>query len=95
MSSYFIIAESMINPPAMESDLELGQFRLLDVDNKVVVPADTHVRLIITATDVLHSFAVPSLGLKADAVPGRLNQTSFLAERTGTFYGQCSEICGV
>ena len=78
-----------------EADLELGQFRLLDVDNKVVVPADTHVRLIITATDVLHSFAVPSLGLKADAVPGRLNQTSFLAERTGTFYGQCSEICGV
>ena len=78
-----------------DSDLELGQFRLLDVDNKVVVPADTHVRLIITATDVLHSFAVPSLGLKADAVPGRLNQTSFLAERTGTFYGQCSEICGV
>ena len=78
-----------------DSDLELGQFRLLDVDNKVVVPADTHVRLIITTTDVLHSFAVPSLGLKADAVPGRLNQTSFLAERTGTFYGQCSEICGV
>ena len=78
-----------------DSDLELGQFRLLDVDNKVVVPADTHVRLIITATDVLHSFAVQSLGLKADAVPGRLNQTSFLAERTGTFYGQCSEICGV
>lgn len=78
-----------------DSDLELGQFRILEVDNKVVVPADTHVRLIITATDVLHSFAVPSLGLKADAVPGRLNQTSFLAERTGTFYGQCSEICGV
>ena len=78
-----------------DSDLELGQFRLLDVDNKVVVPADTHVRLIITATDVLHSFAVLSLGLKVDAVPGRLNQTSFLAERTGTFYGQCSEICGV
>ena len=78
-----------------ESDLELGQFRLLDVDNKVVVPTDTHIRLIVTGADVIHSFAVPSLGLKIDAVPGRLNQTSILAERTGTFYGQCSEICGV
>ena len=78
-----------------DSDLELGQFRLLDVDNKVVIPTDTHIRLIITGADVIHSFAVPSLGLKIDAVPGRLNQTSMLAERTGTFYGQCSEICGV
>ena len=78
-----------------ESDLELGQFRLLDVDNKVVIPTDTHIRLIVTGADVIHSFAVPSLGLKIDAVPGRLNQTSMLAERTGTFYGQCSEICGV
>ena len=78
-----------------ESDLELGQFRLLDVDNKVVVPTDTHIRLIVTGADVIHSFAVPSLGIKIDAVPGRLNQTSILAERTGTFYGQCSEICGV
>ena len=78
-----------------DSDLELGQFRLLDVDNKVVIPTDTHIRLIVTGADVIHSFAVPSLGLKIDAVPGRLNQTSMLAERTGTFYGQCSEICGV
>ena len=78
-----------------DSDLELGQFRLLDVDNKVVIPTDTHIRLIVTGEDVIHSFAVPSLGLKIDAVPGRLNQTSMLAERTGTFYGQCSEICGV
>nr|YP_009129943.1 cytochrome c oxidase subunit 2 [Ganoderma meredithae]AJT57339.1 cytochrome c oxidase subunit 2 [Ganoderma meredithae] len=78
-----------------DSDLELGQFRLLDVDNKVVVPTDTHIRLIVTGADVIHSFAVPSLGVKIDAVPGRLNQTSILAERTGTFYGQCSEICGV
>jgi cytochrome c oxidase subunit 2 len=78
-----------------ESDLELGQFRLLDVDNKVVVPVDCHVRLIVTATDVLHSFGVPSLGLKTDAIPGRLNQTSFLSERPGLFMGQCSEICGV
>ena len=78
-----------------ESDLELGQFRLLDVDNRMIVPADCHIRLIVTGSDVLHSFAVPSLGIKMDAVPGRLNQTSILAERTGTFYGQCSEICGV
>ena len=70
-----------------DSDLELGQFRLLDVDNKVVIPTDTHIRLIVTGADVIHSFAVPSLGLKIDAVPGRLNQTSMLAERTGTFYG--------
>ena len=78
-----------------ESDLELGQFRLLDVDNKVIVPVDTHIRIIVTGADVIHSWAVPSLGIKIDAVPGRLNQTSILAERTGTFYGQCSEICGV
>ena len=78
-----------------ESDLELGQFRLLDVDNRVVIPTDTHIRLIVTGADVIHSFEVPSLGVKIDAVPGRLNQTSILAERTGTFYGQCSEICGV
>jgi cytochrome c oxidase subunit 2 len=78
-----------------ESDLEVGQFRLLDVDNPLVIPADCHIRLIVTGDDVIHSFAVPSLGLKLDCVPGRLNQTSILAERLGTFYGQCSEICGV
>ena len=78
-----------------EDSLELGQFRLLDVDNKVIVPVDTHIRLIVTGADVIHSWAVPSLGIKIDAVPGRLNQTSILAERPGLFYGQCSEICGV
>ena len=78
-----------------ESDLELGQFRLLDVDNKVVIPVDCHIRFIVTGADVIHDFAVPSLGLKIDATPGRLNQASILAERTGTFYGQCSEICGI
>jgi len=77
-----------------ESDLELGQFRLLDVDNKMIIPVDCHIRLIVTGADVIHSFAVPSLGIKIDATPGRLNQCSILAERTGTFYGQCSEICG-
>jgi len=78
-----------------DSDLELGQFRLLDVDNRLVVPVDCHIRLIVTGADVIHSFAVPSLGVKLDCVPGRLNQVSFLSERTGVFYGQCSEICGV
>lgn len=77
-----------------ESDLEVGQFRLLDVDNRVVVPVDTHIRFIVTGTDVIHDFAVPALGLKIDAVPGRLNQTSVIIKRVGTFYGQCSEICG-
>ena len=77
-----------------DSDLEVGQLRLLEVDNRVVVPVDTHIRFIITGQDVIHDFAVPSLGVKVDAVPGRLNQTSVLIQREGTYYGQCSEICG-
>ena len=76
-------------------DLEEGQLRLLEVDNRVVVPVGTHIRFIVTGADVIHSFAVPSLGLKIDAIPGRLNQTSVLVEREGVYYGQCSEICGV
>lgn len=78
-----------------DADLELGQYRTLDVDNSVVIPVETHVRFICTSTDVIHSWAVPALGVKIDAVPGRLNQTSAIIEREGTFYGQCSEICGV
>lgn len=78
-----------------ETDLEDGQLRLLDVDNRVVVPVDTHIRFIVTGQDVIHDWAVPSLGIKVDATPGRLNQTSVLIEREGVFYGQCSEICGV
>ena len=78
-----------------ESDLELGQFRLLDVDNKVVIPVDTHIRLIVTGADVIHDYAVPSLGIKIDAYPGRLNQVSVFINREGVFYGQCSEICGI
>nr|YP_009305736.1 cytochrome c oxidase subunit II [Akialoa obscura]ANT45539.1 cytochrome c oxidase subunit II [Akialoa obscura] len=76
------------------SDLPLGHFRLLEVDHRVVVPMSSTIRVIVTADDVLHSWAVPSLGVKTDAIPGRLNQTSFLASRPGVFYGQCSEICG-
>lgn len=74
--------------------LEQGQFRLLEVDQKVQVPVNTHVRVIITGADVIHSWCVPSLGVKLDAIPGRLNQTGFLASREGIYYGQCSEICG-
>ena len=77
-----------------EDELELGQFRLLEVDNRVVLPVNTHIRVIITAADVLHSWAVPSLGIKCDAVPGRLNQTPLFIKREGVFYGQCSELCG-
>jgi len=76
------------------SDLNKGDLRLLEVDNRVVVPIRAQVRVLVTAADVLHSFAVPSLGVKIDAVPGRLNQTNFFIKRSGIFYGQCSEICG-
>ena len=78
-----------------EEDLELGQMRLLEVDNRMVVPINTHIRVIISAADVLHSWAVPSLGVKCDAIPGRLNQTSLFIKREGVYYGQCSEICGI
>nr|AER58557.1 cytochrome oxidase subunit 2 [Geositta poeciloptera] len=75
-------------------ELSLGNFRLLEVDHRVVVPMESPIRVIVTADDVLHSWAVPSLGVKTDAIPGRLNQTSFITTRPGIFYGQCSEICG-
>nr|YP_009505025.1 cytochrome c oxidase subunit II [Periophthalmus novemradiatus]AWW89618.1 cytochrome c oxidase subunit II [Periophthalmus novemradiatus] len=75
-------------------DLAPGQFRLLEVDHRLVVPAEAPVRVLVTAEDVLHSWTVPALGVKMDAVPGRLNQTAFIAARPGVFYGQCSEICG-
>ncbi len=75
-------------------DLQAGQNRLLDTDNYVVLPVDTKIRLLITASDVLHSFSLPALGVKLDAVPGRINETWVEITREGTFYGQCSEICG-
>nr|QQO99823.1 cytochrome c oxidase subunit 2 [Selaginella nipponica] len=77
-----------------DDDLEAGQLRLLDVDNRVVVPVKTNIRMLITSADVLHSWAVPSLGVKCDAVPGRLNRTSIFVAREGVYYGQCSELCG-
>nr|YP_009170013.1 cytochrome c oxidase subunit II [Campephilus guatemalensis]ALE19834.1 cytochrome c oxidase subunit II [Campephilus guatemalensis] len=76
------------------TELPLGHFRLLEVDHRVVIPMESPIRVIVTADDVLHSWAVPTLGVKTDAIPGRLNQTSFITTRPGIFYGQCSEICG-
>nr|YP_010398074.1 cytochrome c oxidase subunit II [Trigonopoma gracile]UQJ79403.1 cytochrome c oxidase subunit II [Trigonopoma gracile] len=75
-------------------DLTQGEFRLLETDHRMVVPKESPVRILVSAEDVLHSWAVPSLGIKVDAVPGRLNQTTFIVLRSGVFYGQCSEICG-
>nr|WJQ22144.1 cytochrome c oxidase subunit II [Gadopsis marmoratus] len=75
-------------------DLTPGQFRLLEADHRMVIPSESPVRVLISAEDVLHSWAVPALGVKMDAVPGRLNQTAFIASHPGVFYGQCSEICG-
>ena len=88
----FIEFDSYLIP---ESDLEDGALRMLEVDNRVILPELTHVRFIVTGADVIHSFACPSLGIKCDAYPGRLSQVSVLVNREGVFYGQCSEICGI
>lgn len=88
----FIEYDSYLVP---ESDLENGALRMLDVDERVIIPEVTHARFIVSSGDVIHSYACPSLGIKADAYPGRLNQASSLINRLGTFYGQCSEICGI
>jgi cytochrome c oxidase subunit 2 len=92
MDDQALVFDSYLIP---EDDLELGQLRLLEVDNRVVLPVNTHIRVIVTAADVLHSWTVPSLGVKCDGVPGRLNQLSMFIQREGIFYGQCSELCGV
>lgn len=91
-SDEFIEFDSYLVP---ESDLVEGSLRMLEVDNRVILPELTHCRFIITAADVIHSFACPALGIKCDAYPGRLNQVSVLISREGTFYGQCSELCGI
>nr|NP_068644.1 cytochrome c oxidase subunit II [Triatoma dimidiata]AAG31609.1 cytochrome c oxidase subunit 2 [Triatoma dimidiata] len=76
------------------NELEMSDFRLLDVDNRAVLPMNTQIRLLVTAADVLHSWTIPSLGIKIDGTPGRLNQGSILINRPGLLFGQCSEICG-
>nr|YP_010587733.1 cytochrome c oxidase subunit II [Chironomus kiiensis]UCS09393.1 cytochrome c oxidase subunit II [Chironomus kiiensis]WAB46342.1 cytochrome c oxidase subunit 2 [Chironomus kiiensis] len=77
-----------------QNEMSLDTFRLLDVDNRVILPINNQIRILVSATDVLHSWAIPSLGVKIDASPGRLNQTNFFINRPGLFFGQCSEICG-
>nr|YP_010585967.1 cytochrome c oxidase subunit II [Abaria herringbona]UZZ43703.1 cytochrome c oxidase subunit II [Abaria herringbona] len=79
----------------MINNLSLNNFRLLDVDNRIIMPMNIQIRNLITSNDVIHSWAIPSLGVKADALPGRLNQVSFLINQPGLFFGQCSEICGM
>ena len=76
------------------NELRDSGFRLLDVDNRTVLPINTQVRVLVSAADVIHSWTVPALGVKADAIPGRLNQIGFNINRPGLFFGQCSEICG-
>ncbi len=78
-----------------DSELKPGQMRLLEVDNRMVVPVDTAIRLQVTGGDVIHSWALPAFGVKKDTVPGRLNETWFKVEKEGVYYGQCSELCGV
>nr|AAX20055.1 cytochrome oxidase subunit II [Ceratitis divaricata] len=76
------------------NELSIDGFRLLDVDNRIILPMNSQVRILVTAADVIHSWTIPALGVKVDGTPGRLNQTNFLMNRPGLFYGQCSEICG-
>lgn len=82
----FMVADDQLQP---------GQLRLLETDNVVVLPVETNVRVIVTADDVIHSWAVPALGVKIDAIPGRINETWFRINKPGSYYGQCSELCGV
>lgn len=99
-SDYVSANEGESNPIIFDSymvpteDLKPGELRLLEVDNRVVLPVNTHIRLLVTASDVIHSWAIPSFGVKIDCVPGRLNQVSMFIEREGVYHGQCSELCG-
>lgn len=87
----YISYDSFILPTKL---LKNGEFRLLEVDNRLIVPINTEIRLLVTASDVIHAWTIPALRIKADAIPGRLNQLTFTLRRAGVFYGQCSEICG-
>nr|UYK52068.1 cytochrome c oxidase subunit II [Palaeocimbex sp. CSCS-Hym-MC0161] len=78
----------------MNKNNKLNSFRLLDVDNNLILPMKTHLRMLVTSTDVIHSWAIPALGKKIDAIPGRLNQISLMISQPGLLFGQCSEICG-
>ena len=78
-----------------DEDLNFGELRLLEVDHRLVIPSLTHIKVLVTSADVIHSWAIPSLGIKVDACPGRLNAITMFVKKSGVFYGQCSEICGV
>ncbi len=78
-----------------DNSLETGDLRLLTTDNSLVLPVNTSIRMLITSNDVIHSFAVPSLGLKCDAIPGRLNSLGLVIQRESSYFGQCSELCGI
>ncbi len=93
--SYLIADDDLVIPEASGTGKAGTVFRLLEVDNRLFVPTNTHIRVLVTSADVLHSWAVPSLGVKVDACPGRLNQVFMFVKREGVFYGQCSELCGV
>lgn len=95
--SHYFIEASMIDS-YIDMYIFTEYHRLLEVNNYesgIIIPIKTYIRVLVTSADVLHSWAVPSFGIKIDAVPGRLNQVSIFAKRFGTFYGQCSELCGV
>ncbi len=83
--------ESYIVP---SENIKNGEFRLLEVDNRISVPIDSIIRILITSEDVIHSWTIPSIGIKVDTIPGRLNQVTFSSSLPGLFFGQCSEICG-
>nr|QDI93325.1 cytochrome c oxidase subunit II [Roburocoris exiguus] len=83
--------ESYMKP---SNSLENNEFRLIDVDNRIVLPMNTTIRILVTSSDVIHSWTIPSLGVKIDGTPGRLNQGTLIINRPGLLYGQCSEICG-
>lgn len=88
--SYYVFQSNMVT----DEDLKPGMLRNLEVDKRLTLPTRTHIRFLITATDVIHSWAVPSLGIKADAIPGRLQRVHAFIQREGVYYGQCSELCG-
>jgi cytochrome c oxidase subunit 1 len=91
----FLNAATFDSVMISDDDLLLGNFRLLEVDNTLVLPYNQHIRILVTSIDVLHSWAIPAFGIKIDAIPGRLNEIHTYVKRMGSFYGQCSEICGV
>ncbi|CDJ56816.1 cytochrome c oxidase subunit II, putative [Eimeria maxima] len=88
--TYYTFQSNMVS----DEDLLPGMLRNLEVDRRLTLPTRTHIRFLVTATDVIHSWAVPALGIKADAIPGRLQKVNTFIQREGVFYGQCSELCG-